>query len=144
MAVIRISNIIGATAATLTVDGVIEATISTSKTMRPSRADAELGHATIDSTFLEATGTLTVDNHTAYLLCDGVVKVLVLSFKDATGATKTTTIGVLGDLTGVLFTGFNLQAAQNDAEGPAFRWVLDFVCVFKGVHTALTDLIVTA
>ena len=141
MAVYRITNITSFSAAGV-VDGAVEATIKIDKVQRPSHADAEINNSFIDIPFVSITGTVTIDDEDAYLLCDGVTKIMVIGWKDHAGVARTTTIGTTTN--GVMFTGYSLSAPANSADGPVFRWELTFEAVFLAANTSIADLLTTA
>ena len=144
MAVFNITNILSCKAATITVEGAVEATIKIDKVQRPSRADAEVNDTFIDTPFITVSGTLLVDDEDAYLLCDGATKVLVLTWKNHLGTTMTTTLGVVtAPGSGVIFTGYSLTAPNNAADGPVFRWALTFEGVFAASDTTISTYMVT-
>ena len=144
---LRIANIYAATASGAPIYGVKECTISASRENKTFASDDNLGATFGANTTISATGKLILgDEGSPHLLCDGVVKYMVLTWKGNDGIANKTTIGVAGappvPPTGMLFTGWSLRADHNDSSGSGFTWELDFILVFGYAATTLGSLIV--
>jgi hypothetical protein len=128
---------------------VVSATLNLSKKTRDFMSDANVGSAAGAGLTCAGTGTLTVNNaDVPEVLCTGVTNILVLTYKDAFGVATKMTIGKAAAppifVSGVVFTDWRLQGSNNDTEGPAFSYDLDFTLVFAGDDTSISTLIVNA
>lgn len=117
----QILKVTTATWKTVAIEGVVEASYQHVVIPRTGRIDGALGPTNIDAVNERLTGTLLIANEAPDLFyLDGSVGVLVLNYKeDETAADKTLTIGLVGELTGVMFNGSDLTVGLGvDGQSP--------------------------
>jgi hypothetical protein len=108
------------------------------------RSDGEVGHTTMNKTWWDVTGTLTIDSDAAVaILCTGAVGILILVGK-RTGASATMTITLgrtaSGATSGVAFIGSgDLTISSDGPGGDTPRFVFPFKGVFHPLDTQLEN-----
>lgn len=130
----RIIRCTGATFGGTTIDGVYGVEFEESIVERLGRSDAELAISTLDKIGRDLRGALLVTDEDFDLTFDnGATGVLVVTYKVEGGATRTLTIGLAADSSGVVFDEFEFTVDSESTEPIVTR--APFTAVYGASNT---------
>jgi len=137
-------RLVACTAATwggVAVDGVLDFEYSAVLSRKRGMSGGELGFTTIDRAIYDVTGFITVDDQQAPLtLCDGLVKILVITGRRPGTGIITITLGrtAASITSGALFVGTG-RYSIGIGSGRTTRMRLPFIGVFHPADTQLLN-----